>query len=273
LLKIAKELGFEELIGHNIDRSLKWKINDSLKYIPPTNYILISNPPYLAKNSAKFKNSPSYKYFKDNDFTDLYQIALKRCLDSHDYVVAIVPESFLLSDLFTLRLHSITVLGENPFNETDCPVSVACFNKHKIENTLIYKDDLYIDILTNLKSKKLIPQNNIKMKFNSPSRQIGLRSIDGLNNTEKIHFALPSQLNYHLNNIKHSSRSITAIEIETNKDIEEIIKRANLILENFRKDTYDLLSPFKGNNKQGERRRRLDYRTARAILEKAISEI
>jgi RNase H-fold protein (predicted Holliday junction resolvase) len=34
-----------------------------------------------------------------------------------------------------------------------------------------------------------------------------------------------------------------------------------------------LLSPFKGNKKNGERRRRLDYATARAILESACEEV
>lgn len=274
LLDIAQKLGFKNIIGYDIDNSFKWETNDSLIHIPPTGYLIITNPPYLAKNSAKLKNSPSYKYFENNNFTDLYQIALKCCLDTHDYIIAIVPESFLLSNLFTSRLYSITVLEENPFNDTDCPVCVACFNNIENNNTLVYKDDVFIDTLTNLKNKKLIPKNNIKMKFNSQNGQIGVRSVDGVNGTEKIHFALPNELNYPLNNIKYSSRSITIIEIETDKDIEKIIERSNLILENFRRDTHDLLlSPFKGNNKQGERRRRLDYRTARAILEKAISEI
>ena len=274
LLNIAKELGFKKTIGYDIDKNLRWEINDSLKYIPSTNYIVITNPPYLAKNSAKVKKSPSYKYFENNSFTDLYQIALKRCLESHNYVVAIVPESFLLSNLFTTRLYSVTVLEDNPFIDTDCPVCVACFNKDKIEETLVYKDDLFVDTLQNLKNKILIPNSNIKMRFNAPNGQIGVRSVDGLNNNDKIHFCLPNELNYPLNNIKHSSRSITVVKIDTDKDIIRIIERANIILEKFREDTHNLLlSPFKGNNREGKRRRRLDYRTARAILEKAISEI
>ncbi len=53
-----------------------------------------------------------------------------------------------------------------------------------------------------------------------------------------------------------------------------IIRLSNERLSEFRKNTDDiLLSPFKGNKKNGERRRRLDYKTARAIIEDAYLSI
>ncbi|MEE2624685.1 MAG: hypothetical protein VYD50_00345, partial [Candidatus Thermoplasmatota archaeon] len=40
-----------------------------------------------------------------------------------------------------------------------------------------------------------------------------------------------------------------------------------------RRNSHDVaLSGFKGNNKEGKRRRRLDYELARGILERALSE-
>ncbi len=59
-----------------------------------------------------------------------------------------------------------------------------------------------------------------------------------------------------------------------NNDIKFIISQANTILKELRDKTEDLtLSPFKGNQRNGKRRRRLDFRTARAIIEQAIDKI
>jgi len=71
--------------------------------------------------------------------------------------------------------------------------------------------------------------------------------------------------------ILNSSRLITVIEINADDQvIDKMIKYSNQLLFDFRKKTHDvLLSPFKGNKKNGERRRRLDYMTARAFVEDA----
>ena len=47
-----------------------------------------------------------------------------------------------------------------------------------------------------------------------------------------------------------------------------------LILKNIRENSMDLvLTPFMGNTKENKRRRRMDFRLARAILEKALEDI
>jgi hypothetical protein len=57
-------------------------------------------------------------------------------------------------------------------------------------------------------------------------------------------------------------------------EINPFISACNERVERFRKDTADvLLSPFKGNMKNGVRRRRLDYETARAIMESAYESV
>src|SRR3989344_8933926 len=117
-----------------------------------------------------------------------------------------------------------------------------------------------------------IPKKNTYMKFNCPKGQIALRAVDTTNPAKSIAFMLPGEMDYDLTTIKHSSRLITVIEIKTtnNEAINKIIKHSNKLLSDFRKKTNDvLLSPFKGNKKNGERRRRLDYVTARAFLEDA----
>jgi len=54
----------------------------------------------------------------------------------------------------------------------------------------------------------------------------------------------------------------------------ELIEVANRRLANLREASHDLvLSPFKGNNKAGKRRRRLDYALARTLLQDSLREM
>ena len=83
------------------------------------------------------------------------------------------------------------------------------------------------------------------------------------------------ELGYDRASIKDSSRLMTYIEISTvlEGDIPRLTSLANEILEEVRRNSHDVaLSGFKGNNKEGKRRRRLDYELARGILERALSE-
>jgi hypothetical protein len=53
----------------------------------------------------------------------------------------------------------------------------------------------------------------------------------------------------------------------TDKEVSKVISKANSILGQIRIDSGDLvLAPFKGNDRNGRRRRRLDYTLARRIL-------
>lgn len=65
LLRAAKDiLGFKEIKGLDIDKTLNWEINDSLEKIPHVdNAIIITNPPYIAKQSASRKNINLSHYF------------------------------------------------------------------------------------------------------------------------------------------------------------------------------------------------------------------
>lgn len=274
LLKVAEGLGFINCIGYDIDASLNWEINDSLNYIKETDALILTNPPYLAKNSAKRRKSPSYKYFEGNTYSDLYLIAIDRILNSAEKAVAIIPESFLQTGLFHDRLHSLTVIEDNPFADTECPICVACFDeKNKSLNDIgIYKNNDFIFTLDELNKLRKTPKNNLPISFNDRSGEIGIRCIDGVSLKSNICYSRPDKLNYDLNKICNSSRSITVAGIETDKPIEKIISAANEILFEYRDKTKDLLlCAFKGNQNDNTRRRRLDFSTARAIMEEAVA--
>ena len=268
-----KELNINNILVYDIDKKFKWKINDSLINIEKTNRLIITNPPFLAKNIAKRLNvNNMIKYFNNNSYNDIYQIALFKCLEYHDKIVAIVPETFILSNKFLDFTESITILEENPFLNTQHPVCIICLDKTKKNDTLLYKNNDFIMKISELNLFKMSCENKIKIKFNDKNGNIGLRAIDGCEINNRIRFCFPNEIK---NNINISSRSLTIINVEIdNSLIPTLIKTSNNILENWRKETFDLLlAAFKNNNKNGIRRRKLDFKTARCILEKSINKI
>jgi len=128
LLFAVNDLPWENVYGYDIDPIFEWPINDGLRDVPEhEDTIVVTNPPYLAKNSAKRNNFPAYEYFNDNDYEDLYQLAIHRVLARYKKSVFIIPETYFQNGIFTSYLHSHTIIEENPFTDTDCPVCVACF--------------------------------------------------------------------------------------------------------------------------------------------------
>jgi len=279
LLKVLKSLRFKKNIGLDIDPILGWKLNDSLLSIPKIEAsILITNPPYLTNYSAKRKKIYELvsKYFEHCEYTDLYQLAIEKSLDN-EFGVIIVPETFINSSFPKNRLHSITILEENPFEDTENPVCVICFDKRSksLKEIKIYKNDHLLGTMDRFEKLRMQPKRYPEIRFNAINGKIALRAVDTTNPQKPISFMKKNDLDYDLNGIKHSSRLITLIHAPTHyKKLEAIIDKSNYILNKYRKKTNDiLLSPFKGNRKDGTRRRRLDYKTARAILERAYVEI
>lgn len=262
-------------VGLDVDKTFGWQYNDSLVNIPHIdNAVIVTNPPYLAKNSAKGRGLLRHvsKYFSMTKYNDLYLLALERMLDAQDYVVAIVPETFLNSSFPKDRLVSITILERNPFSDTEIPVCIVCFGPASNQNAKIYKDNKYVTTLYTLRKHILIPSRKLKMAFNVPNGNVGLRSIDGVNQANRIKFMLPEQLNYDVSTIKITSRMITVIKIPSlpAHKVDAFVAICNKLLEEYRQVTNDLLlSPFKNNTSAGIRRRRLDFKTARSIMERA----
>ena len=122
LLHAARRFNFLDYYGMDIDPDLcaekGWAWNDSLEDIPASdNTLVITNPPYLAKNSAARNCLGSYDYFKgDNErYEDLYQIAIEKVLDSYQKAVFIIPETYFQTEFFKQHLEIYTVIEENPF--------------------------------------------------------------------------------------------------------------------------------------------------------------
>jgi hypothetical protein len=257
--------------GFDIQGS-SWPINDSLVAIPnPTHAVIVTNPPYLANHSAKRKGVDQLvaKYFANSTQKNLYRIALENSLASADYVVAIIPETFLLSTFPKLRLELAVVIQDSLFGDTDAPALVACFTKEACADARVFTGNQSIGTLAEILALRESTAPKKKIVFNNPKGRIGLRAVDGSDGESPIAFMPASEFDYSSRKVMVSSRLMTYLDLPDLSDgeIDSIIIRANAALQRVRKDSGDLvLAPFKGNDRNGKRRRRLDYALARKIL-------
>jgi hypothetical protein len=256
-----------------------WPKNDSLLAIPnPNSAVIITNPPYLANHSAKRKGVSSLveKYFEASSQKNLYMIALENALASAHYVVAIIPETFLLSTFPKHRLELAVVIQDQLFGDTDAPALVACFTKDECADAHIYTGSTLIGELSKLLSlRNSVVQSKQRIVFNDPAGRIGLRAVDGSDGDSPIEFLPAASFSYPAASVVGSSRLMTYLDLPAldDKAIPALIGKANEILEGVRLASGDLvLAPFKGNDRNGRRRRRLDYGLARTILIRALAQ-
>ncbi len=238
---------------------------DSIKHCPQGECI-ITNPPYLAKNSATRRG---LKFPKTN-YDDLYKLALAKMLDSAPYIATIIPESFITSGLFLNRISRVISLKLKMFEDTDCPVCLALFSPDN--EFKVYSNNNLIGNMNELKKYLPSPKSSKQWIFNDRKGAIGLIAIDDTK-TNAIRFVKGSTIPSV--NIKVSSRAITRVQSSANiNDLDTFIRIANNILVKFRKDTQDVfLTSFKGIRNDGRYRRRLDFGLAKAILDLAYENL
>ena len=256
LINMLQDMGLcNDFISFDIEpKSSNVKHRNTLTDFPKNYNVCITNPPYLAQNSAKRRGLIYHQTRHD----DLYKYALELCLKNCKDVAAIIPASFLNANIFRHRLSHYILLNTKMFDDTDCPVCLALFNE-SAEDVKIY-DEHYIGLLSELEKK--IPQGkDIDMKFNSPIGNLGLIAID---NTKEASIKFIKGEDISASKVSNSSRSITRIKLNCSSNI---IDKLNARLLQFREETNDIfLTPFKGLRKDNKYRRRLDYALARRLI-------
>ena len=279
LLNLCKSEYGMTISGMDIQENLGWPVNDSLKSIQKNvESVCVTNPPYLANYSAKRKSMWEMvgEYFEQTGRSDLYEIALDRCLESFDYIVAIIPETFLHSTYSKDRCAYISILENNPFEDTTFPVCVSCWVPEDGQDPQIFLNEQEVMRYSEMIRMKGDVSRSKRVIFNDPDGNVGLRAVDGTKAEDRICFVPANEFDYPRSSIKVSSRLMTYLnipELSTDSDVVDFCTCANAILESYRKRSQDiLLSGFKGNNKEGKRRRRLDYRLGRKIALEALGE-
>lgn len=237
------------------------KNRDTLASFPTGFEVCITNPPWLAKNSAH-RRGLSYP---NTSYDDLYKYALSLCLENTTHVGALIPATFLQSRLFLDRLESVIFLHDpGMFTDTENPVCLALFSGQKQKNVDIFFDSEFVGSLSEL-SKRLPANKNRgrEIVFNDPAGQLGFIAFDNTRGPS-IRFCHGEELNSY--SISHSSRMITRIGGDFS-NISTLIRVLNEELSEFRGATKDVfLTPFKGLRKDGMYRRRMEYSLARDFI-------
>lgn len=266
------DTSFKNLYPH-----VKITKRDTLKSFPRGFKVAITNPPYLARNSATRNNL----LYPETEYDDMYKYSLDTMLSHVDNVAAIIPESFITSGLFLDRLYAVASLTTKMFNDTECPVCLAMFVKDKKsvklekDNYLLYHMNEYIGEYKDMSKKValfLSDRDKIEWKFNDKNGNIGIKCID---DTKKPTICFVEGIKIEKSKIKVSSRSLTRVS-GLPKDIkkEKFIDKCNSLIERYREKTKDIfLTSFKGLRSDNNYRRRLDFKTARQIMNKALEEI
>ena len=270
---------------------------DTLADFPRGFNVCITNPPWLARNSATRRGLP---FPETTDYDDLYKYALEQCLTHCGWVAAIIPEAFIRSGLFLKHLSDFISLvpqthyppdkdtpdsppdkenrgvsifpsdyppdkggrgGSAMFEDTEHPVGLALFAPYATSDVRIWRNNQFLGGLNEL--RKHLPQSssNRSIVFNDPNGNLGLIAIDNTVSAS-IRFCPAAELGDYP--IRTHCRSITKIGVPWRVDIEVL----NARLKTIREKTHDVfLTAFKGLRRDGHYRRRLDWALARAIID------
>lgn len=258
------------------------KQRDTLKDFPKGFHVCITNPPWLARNSATRHQLP---FPSDTQHDDLYKYALEQCLANCDWVAAIIPEAFIRSGLFLHRLRDFVSLVPQTehtataeivetkkvpfmFTDTEHPVGLALFTPpragilgKRAPSVRIWRNNQFLGSLAALRTYLPLPSRNREIVFNEPRGNVGLIAID---NTvcPSIRFCPPEELAGYL--VRSQGRAITKLRVPWAVEVE----RLNARLFTIREKTHDVfLTAFKGLRRDGQYRRRLDWALARAIVD------
>ncbi len=233
---------------------------DTLQSFPRNHPVCVTNPPWLARNSASKRGLP---FPSTIVYDNLYKHCLSLCLEHCKHVAALIPASFLQSNLFQNRLEVYMLLhNRHVFHDTDHPVCLALFGE-KTPDTQIYYDNQFIGLLRNLKRHLPKVRRQRTLKFNDPHGALGFISFDSIH-APSIRFCEAKEIAHRP--IKMSSRFFTRIggDIE---DLGGLIGRLNQALAQFRASTDDVfLTPFKGLRRDGKYRRRMEFAMARDFI-------
>ena len=127
---------------------------DTLKRFPSGFGLCVTNPPWLAKNSATFRGLD----FPDCRYDDLYKLALEKCLDNCEWVAALVPESFICTRLFRERLTDFISLPVSLFKETGHPVGLALFQPENVQDVKVWFRGTCVGLLSKLEALRPRPK-------------------------------------------------------------------------------------------------------------------
>ena len=236
---------------------------DSLANFPRGD-VVVTNPPWLARNSATRRGLP----FPETEHDDLYKHCLQSCLENAGHVAAIIPASFLSAGVFRPRLSAVDTANTPVFQDTENPACLALFAPEESADVAVYNDGKRVGELSDLERRLPRPRAQVPLRFNAPDGRLGFVAFDNTRD-ESIRFCRGGELSGY--RIGMTSRMITRIAGDFGRGVnslDALIEKLNSRIRTFRRETSDVfLTPFKGLRKDAPRlRRRMEFRMARNFI-------
>ena len=274
IVRLVAESGYEfpwkcydiEPSMNNTCPEFEVEYRDTIENFPQGHNVCITNCPYLGKSSAR-RRKIDYPWEED----DMYKVCLRLMLDNCDYVAAIIPESFITARIHLDRLWGVISLTCKMFDDTECPVCLALFTPEGSSEIPVFSNELYLGTLEALRTCDLTGHTSThKWIFNDKEGSLGVKTVDS-QKTADCKFFYGENINP--DSIKISSRAFTRVSglpTDINRDL--FIDKCNDLLTEYRELTKDvMMTSFKGLRQDGKYRRRLDFKTVRFILNKALT--
>lgn len=264
-------------------------VGDSLKHIPQlAGVMVITNPPYSHRHVLQKQDPVLYGLVTAAGYTDLYEFAIRRVVDQLGLVpiFALLPENFIASRTTKLRgelcgrIRAVQIHSVSTCEDTDQPTVMVYLSPEEVGAT-----DLWVDgdrrgqvligedgfrpnlpVCTNVVDFGMKPGQSVECLDTS----VLLQATDGGSPQNRIKLLRVFERfgSRHFHN-KVSDRAYIQVVphmVLSEQQIAVLIREFNQWVDDWRESTHGLgLTSFRGNV-GGFRRKRLDFKLARQVI-------
>ena len=285
----------------DIDPAVKPDIvADSLKALPAKlsqlECVVITNPPYSHRHILQEENLGLYDTVVAAGYVDVYEYAVRRVIDQLGFppTFAMVPENFIASRTTQLRrelcrhIVAIQIHSVSTCRDTQQPTILTYLHPQPVEATDLWLDDRYEDTIEvhpdGLRPKLTDRGNFVDFGFKEGQTDeqrdtsILLQSTDGGSEKNRIKL-MPVQEKFGTMHYPGKSTDRAYVQVVPKVSLSErqsrlLIRAFNRWIDNWRTKTHGLgLTSFRSNTDSGFRRKRIDWKLARLVINRLILAI
>lgn len=272
-------------------------VADSFKALPAKlsqlECVVITNPPYSHRHILQEEDPRLYDTVVEAGYVDLYEYSLRRIIDQLGFppTFAMVPENFIASRTTRLRrelcqhIVAIQIHSTSTCRNTQQPTILAYLSPQPVESTDLWLDDRHegtIEVHPDGLRPKLRDMGNyvdFGFKEGQTDEQrdtsILLQSTDG--GTEKNRIKLmPVREKFGTKHYPGKSTDRAYVQVVPRIPLSErqsrlLIRAFNRWVDDWRAKTHGLgLTSFRSNTGLGFRRKRIDWKLARLVINRLI---
>lgn len=272
------------------------RIADSLVRIPECemlrrcNPLVLTNPPFCHRNILQSKDPELYQTVITAGYHDVYEYAIRRILDQLGDcpIIAILPENFVSGRVGRLRrelyrrIHAVQIHTTSTCRDTDQPTVCVYLTPETIQRTDIWLDDRMVGDLwigpdgvrPQLPAARGLVDLGLKAGQPAAMQAAGLllESVDGGSPSNRVRVGrvwerFPGERLYWGSRRDRSFVQVVPLVELSADEVDSLVWKFNKWVDKWREKTFGLgLTSFR-ENKNGFRRKRIDWTTARRVLD------